>query len=217
MNTIAKLTLATLLAASLAACHSAPSESDAKAAVQEQIGDCAYFKVTDFERVNGRQLDDDEYLVQVKYTVELEPGQYAAKLRAFQKAFDQVKGLRIQYGQRMDELNAAHIQQVNATQQTAEQEDAFRNIGNTDPVLVKLTQESRDIAAQLKSDDNNGTTSLVQAVRQECPTAARNSGLMSTFFNSAANLNQLADGAKAEFTQSIWMVKTDNGWQAAHY
>jgi hypothetical protein len=40
-------------------------------------------------------------------------------------------------------------------------------------------------------------------------------GFMSTFFNSKTDLNQLADGEKAEFMDELWTVKTDNGWQEA--
>jgi hypothetical protein len=58
----------------LAACsHSAPSERDAKAAINARIGDCSDFKVTDFSKVNGISVDDNDYNVEVKYTIKFTP------------------------------------------------------------------------------------------------------------------------------------------------
>jgi len=48
--------LASLLAARG---NSAPSESDAKQAVQIQLGDCKYVEMSDLDRVNGTQNSDD--------------------------------------------------------------------------------------------------------------------------------------------------------------
>lgn len=58
----------------LAACGSgAPSESDAKHAVQAQLGDCKYVEMSDFNRVNGSQGSDDRhYQVEVQYSLTLE-------------------------------------------------------------------------------------------------------------------------------------------------
>jgi hypothetical protein len=221
MNRIIRLAIASISLALLAACgHSTPSESDAKAAIQDRLGDCEYFKVSDFEKTNGRQLDDTDYMVSVKYTVELKPGKYSQKLRDFQEAFDQVKALRVKYGTRMEELSSAHVQKINADAQSgiresAEEEDAYRNIGETDPVLSSITAQSKEIAAKLKADNNEGLPGFVRTIRQECPNLRVSSSFMTTFFNPGSDLNQLADGPKAEFNESFWMVKTDNGWQAA--
>lgn len=204
-----RIAFASAILVTLSACgHSAPSESDAKAAIEAQLGDCEYFKVTDFTKINGRQLDDTDYKVQVKYTVEVDPGKYSDKLRDFQKAFDQMKNLRTQYGERMNALNAAyHGQQASG--------DVPSDITNNDPELIKLKVQSLDIANQIKSDNNNGMSTFVTAIRQECPNMRVAPSFMATFFNADTDLNQLADGEKAEFNDEFWMVKTDNGWQAA--
>jgi hypothetical protein len=58
----------------LAACgDGAPSESEAKHAVQAQLGDCKYVEMSDFNRVNGTQGSDDRrYQVEVQYSLTLE-------------------------------------------------------------------------------------------------------------------------------------------------
>lgn len=64
----------TALTVLLAACgNSAPSESDAKHAVQAQLGDCKYVEMSDFNRVNGTQGSDDRhYQVDVRYSLTVE-------------------------------------------------------------------------------------------------------------------------------------------------
>ncbi|HDR9240044.1 hypothetical protein [Burkholderia vietnamiensis] len=71
---IPHLVTLTALAALLAACgNSAPGESDAKQAVQAQLGDCKYVEMSDFNRVNGTQgSDDHHYQVEVQYNLTLE-------------------------------------------------------------------------------------------------------------------------------------------------
>lgn len=221
MNTFIKairVTLALLMLAALTACgHSAPTESDAKTAIEARLGDCEYFKVTDFTKVNGRELDDTDYRVEIKYMVEIAPGKYSDKLRDFKQAFDQIKDIRVQYGARMDELNTAHVQKVNdGTQETAAEADAFSNISNTDPVLLKLKAQATAITDQLKADNNNGLTSFEQGIRRDCPNLRVRNGFLATFLNPRTDLDALADGQQAQFTENMWMVKTDNGWQEAH-
>jgi hypothetical protein len=168
---LGKIALCLSMAAALAACgHSAPSESDAKAAIKDRLGDCEYFKVTDFEKVNGRQLDDTDCRVDVKYTAAVDPAKYSDKLRDFQNAFYQIKDLRDQYGKRMDELNAVYHNQVDQNGNHVTIGDIPSDVSNNDPELVRLKAESLDIANRIKKDNNDGMTSFVNAIHRNALT-----------------------------------------------
>jgi hypothetical protein len=69
-----RIAAATLLLIALAACgNSTPSQSDAKAAIQARLGDCDDIKITDITKLNGIPVDENDYNVEVKYTIEFTP------------------------------------------------------------------------------------------------------------------------------------------------
>jgi hypothetical protein len=74
---------------------SSPSESDAKQAVQAELGDCKYVDMSDFDKVNGQQgYDENHYEVQIKYklTLDADSGQ-KDKLKTHLDELNQRNGL----------------------------------------------------------------------------------------------------------------------------
>jgi len=70
---IARLALCASMILALTACSHGPSESDAKQAIQARLGDCKYFSIDSFDKTNGIPVDDNDYQVEVKYTIKMLP------------------------------------------------------------------------------------------------------------------------------------------------
>lgn len=69
-----KLLLASVFIVTLSACsNSSPSKSEIKAAIKSQLPDCSYVSIENFEKVNGRKIDEQTYVVDVKYSVVITP------------------------------------------------------------------------------------------------------------------------------------------------
>jgi hypothetical protein len=195
INTL-RISFASLLLVSLAACGgNGPSESQAKAAIQDRLGDCKYFAIEHFTKVNGIPIDDNDYQVEVKYTVSLTPDDtLKSSLRDFTKMYQQLLVVRTSYNARLAEV----------------QKDPDKD-GTQDPQLLSIKAQADQLAHQLNS--NGGNRAFIKAIRQECPNLRVNGLFLATYFNPNVSLDQLADGTSAEFTETISMMKTDNGWQ----
>ena len=186
---LGKIALCLSMAAALAACgHSAPSEGDAKAAINARLGDCEYFKITDFEKVNGRQLDDTDYRVDVKYAITMSP------TSATKKQVDAWKA---------DDAKYQDIEtQLKAVQQTA---------GTFSEQAKALSGDAYTVQQQALRESN--PYNLLQNVVSECPRVQRS--VTNQFFGGHTKMTAYSDDISYTFTEELWMVKTDNGWQEA--
>lgn len=203
----------------LAACsHSAPSESDAKAVIKQRLADCKYFTIDSFDKTNGTPIDDNDYNVDVKYTVSLKPGgDLSDRLKENAKLFQQYQLIKADYSARKDELTKAFNATMTAHNgdpsfNDAAANDDYRRSLETDPQLVKDLNDVKDIAAKI--GPVGGSVMFQRAIAQECPNLHVSNGFLLTFFAPNVTLDQMADGMSAEFTEAIPMMRTDNGWQA---
>jgi hypothetical protein len=215
----ARLVLVTCVAATLTACgHSTPSESDAKSVLKQRLADCKYFSIESFDKTNGIPLDDNNYRVEVKYTVSLKPGsELSDRLKEDAKLFQQYQLIKADYSARKDELTKAFNTTMAAHNgdsgfDDAAANDQYRQSLQTDPQLVKDMNDVKDIAAKIGPVSGSGI--FQKAIAQECPNLHVSNGFMLTFFGPNVTLDQMADGMSAGFTETIPMEKTDNGWQA---
>lgn len=217
----ARFALYACTATILAACgHSAPSESDAKAVITQRLADCKYFTLDSFDKTNGTPIDENDYSVDVKYTMSLKPGSdMSDRLKENVKLFQQYQLIKADYSARLAALQKEHDDIMAArdgkdpTFDAVGEDNRFDQLKAADPQLVKDMSNVKDIAAKI--GPVSGSAMFQKAIAQECPNLRVSNGFMLTFFGPKITLDQMADGMSAEFTETIPMVRTDNGWQAA--
>lgn len=210
---IARLVLCTVTTAILSACgHSGPSESDAKQAVANALGDCKYLELRNFSKVNGTPQGDDHYLVDVKYTVSMKPTP-DIKAYAGEKYAQEVDSLKKQLAHAHDIENAWKTDeqawlQANPGQNSSAYEithqDGWAEYQKVMPLLLGGDQLVNDAPRTAKA-------AMERAMRQSCPNVG--STLLDSFFNGSEAVEQYADGIEETFTGRIAMTRTDNGWQ----
>jgi len=191
----ARIVLCASMAFLLAACgSSSPSESDAKQAVQAELGDCKYVHMSDFTRVNGQQAtDENHYEVQVKYTVTLEAdSDQKEKLQAQLDRFTQRNDLIKQQMQILKNYQA---------QGTG---DSPYN----DPTWKDDDQKQKAFYQEMAT--SYGTAAFEREFRQACPSFPEK-----VFFQLLTKTDGAVFNGKnaLDFSYMLPMVKTDNGWQ----
>ncbi|CAG9258018.1 conserved exported hypothetical protein [Burkholderia diffusa] len=210
---ITRLVLCSATAAVLSACgQSAPSESDAKQVVASTLSDCRYFELRDFRKVNGLLGDSgNDYRVDVKYTIRLSPdSDIKAYAKQWKDQYDKYQSLNAdaeqkakQYYDNQQAYTAANPNDLDAGRTFEQQhQDEYQAMSN-----AKI--EAGNAAAAL----NNTAPGLVfrRAIVQACPSVDLR--LLTNFFNGkGADYSNEVD---VEFTQTLDMIRTDNGWQAA--
>ncbi|MGK8200743.1 hypothetical protein [Burkholderia cepacia] len=210
---IARLVLCITAAAALSACgHGAPSESDAKQVVAGALGDCRYFELTDFQKLNGLPGDSsNDYRVDVKYTIRLSPNSdIKAYVRQWKEQNDKYQSLNAdaeqkakQYYDNQQAYTAANPNDLDARRTFEQQhQDEYQAMSN-----AKI--EVGNAAAAL----NNTAPGLVfrRAIVQACPSIDLR--LLTNFFNGKGT--DYSNDVDVEFTQTLDMIKTDKGWQVA--
>lgn len=210
---IARLVLCTATASILSACgHSAPSESDAKQAVMNALGDCKYFALRDFTKVNGIPGDsENSYRVDVKYTIRMSrDSDVKANARQWKEQYDKYQSLKADADRKAKQYYDRQQAYIDAkpsdpfARQTFEQQhqDEYQAMSN-----AKI--EVGNAAAAL----NNTAPGLVfrHTIVQACPSIDLR--LLTNFFNGKGT--DYSNDVDVEFTQTLDMIKTDNGWQAA--
>ncbi|RDU98281.1 hypothetical protein [Trinickia dinghuensis] len=191
-----RLTLCSSIIIALAACgHSTPSESDAKQAVKASLGDCKYVSMSDFEKVNGQQGDDENhYEVQIKYKLTLEAD-----------------------SDQRDKLET-HLDRMKERNKLIKEEEqirvSFMNQGrgsdaNNDATWKDLDQKQQTLYRQLTT--TYGPATFVQELGHACPNFSS-----SVLGDLVSKTDDVAFDGKntVDYSGTIAMVKTDNGWQA---
>jgi hypothetical protein len=232
-----RIALYAFVAASLAACgHNAPSESDAKNAVQARIGDCDYLHVSDFTKVNGIPSNENAYQVEVKYRLTLTPTSEMkqraaalntdrAKLADLKQAYDAAKA---DYKTNEDAWVLAHEHDPDTSIATHDP---------TDPTKVMYNVELGESGARMKylhdhgDGINGGATAKAYAdqqervrqeadiqifandLRKECPNIQLKT--LGQAFHGVSALTDLTEQVQNQWDETIMMIKTDNGWQEA--
>ncbi|NTZ82558.1 hypothetical protein FCJ61_05965 [Burkholderia metallica] len=210
---IARLVLCTITTAILSACgHSAPSESDAKQAVANALGDCKYFELKDFTKVNGIPGDSGrDYRVEVRYTVRMSPdGDVKDQVKQWSALYDKYQSMKADAEQKSNDYYSQKQAYADANQndpsagQTfeAQHEDLYKPMIDEKIAVGNLANQ-----LNLNSPGSFFRSRIVQA----CPNVSL--PLLSNFFRGKPA--DLADDVDVAFTQTLDMIRTDNGWQAA--
>lgn len=216
---IASFTLCASISVVLAACgNSAPSGSDAKAALASSIGDCSYITITDFKKTNGIQGDDaNSYRVEIAYTLKLDTDHddLPDTLKQFAENRDKLKSVQNDASQRYEKIDSdAHVYV-----------DAHEHDPGFDPNTYSNMLGQREANDQQYQDDEKQINQLYAAlavnpadvfltkVRNACPNVPDN--ILHDFFHRNWLNEQLSDGITQGYTATIPMIKTDNGWQLA--
>ncbi|WP_144106810.1 hypothetical protein [Paraburkholderia sp. BCC1886] len=211
---VSKLAAAVGIAFSLSACHSdKPSDSEAKAAFEQAIGDCQYIKLDSFEKVNGVPEGDNGYSVSVKYVLKLqEPdSQFTDKMKEQASLLEDFEPLK----QQAAELDNKVLQEEN--EYTSTHPDDHRELKDMmadNPDVQQsnaLNAKVHDMGIKLYQLNNEGTAQWQNTVAGACRSMG-SVGMRDVVYQS---VSQLLDGTKAEMTATINMVNTDNGWMLA--
>lgn len=190
---IFRLVVPTTLTVMLAACgNCTPSESDAKHAVEAQLGDCKYVEMSDFSRVNGTQgSDDHHYQVEVQYNLTLEANSdQKEKLETWEKSMSD----------RQDLLNKEMQIRKNYSD----------NGGNAaaDPTLKD--EEQKQAALYQNLITSYGPRTFRTEFDRACPNFPGDPAR--DLFTKVAGPG-FSGKNTLKFHYTVDMVKTDNGWQ----
>lgn len=210
---ITKLALCAPMIALLAACSHQPSESDAKAVIKQRLGDCKYFSLDKFSKTNGIPVDQNNYKVEVKYTLMLSAEDSGVKdqLKDLAKLAHQYADVKADF----DKSN--HDSAVISNEYIAahpDDHDASIHFNEVDPGIKKREAEILQMQ-ELEGRINQNTSGRVfrQKIISECPGVGAD--MYGPFFSNQNSIDALADESKLEFTETLPMSRTDAGWQEA--
>lgn len=191
----AQVALCIPLISVLAACgNSAPSESDAKHAVEAQLGECKYVDLSDFSKVNGIQGNDDHhYQVEVQYDLTLEAdSDQKDKLQTWVK-------------------NMTDRQNLIKEEMQIRQSYVGRGVSMSDADAQTIQDDEQKQAALYQAlVTGYGPRTFGTAFDQACPSFP--SDITHDLFTKVDGPG--FDGKNTlQFHYKLDMVKTDNGWQ----
>ncbi|SAL08082.1 hypothetical protein AWB81_08576 [Caballeronia arationis] len=205
---VGRLALCVSLIASLAACSHSPSEGDANAAIKTRLGDCKYFSIGSFDKVNGIPVDDNDYRMEVRYSITMDlDSRYHDRLKQHMKNVEGFTAMNADFDARLEKFNTEML-----AYNEAHADDGSPRYETTHPSPMNdlTTPEQRAMQADAQSDIKSV---LVQSISQECPALDRR--LLTNFFDAQTPMKNYADDVTYNFTETLAMMKTDNGWQEA--
>ena len=187
----------------LSACSNSPSDGDVKKAVIEglEINNCRNFSIDSFEKVNGMAGSDSRrYRVAVKYTLKIAPLPNAQAVN--------------------DQLAAEHEKQDLLLQQAQQKYSEFQDARKIQPqedvaknaiLDIRLDEEVQKAKTTIKLRGLSDGETLFDRYSEGCATK---SGFMLGFISKmyATDKGWIASGVAKEITDTIDLVKTDNGW-----
>ncbi|SAL06133.1 hypothetical protein AWB81_07458 [Caballeronia arationis] len=206
---VGRLALCVSLIASLAACSHSPSEGDAKDAVQARYAGCSYISLRSFDNTNSIPIDDNDYRVEVKYTLRMSPDsdmkdfakQYADQFGTYESMkadADKKRDAYLAAKQAYEEANQGDFT-AGSTYETQHQAE-YQEYTNAEI-------EVGNLGGRLTF--NTPARFFQQRIMQSCPNVKY--AVLPNFFTGKPDLTDDVDVA---FTETLAMMKTDNGWQA---
>lgn len=199
--------------AMLSACgHSTPSESDAKQAVYNALGDCKYFELEDFKKTNGIPgASENNYQVDVKYTVRMSPdSDVTERVKQWSTLYEQYQATKADAERKVTEFDNRKQAYVGANPSDPNADRTFEQLHQDD---YKSILDEEISVGNLASQVNviNPASFFRARIVQACPNVDLQ--FLGNFFRG--KWTDLDKDVDVEFTQTLEMVKTDNGWQAA--
>lgn len=211
---IGRFALCASLITTLTACSHSPSESDAKAVIKERLAGCNYLSLDSFDRVNGIAQGDSYYRVDVKYTLDIARPDEDLRDRFAEQAkmTDEIVSLtaKLNASRKRSMDAAAEFRKAHADEDFATVEAQFNE---QDPGLKErdaMLQRQRELQETVQQ--NNAGVQFLQRIKSTC--RGIEDAWMTTAYQVPMDAMLAGDG-KMNFTESIAMVKTDNGWQAS--
>ena len=203
----AKSLTAIAVAIAVSACSKpAPSESEAKNAIQGLLGDCRYLSIDRFERVNGTPQGENGYQVAIKYAIKVTPapenarliGEMSAKLAEVNERLESASNECRKIAEQMNAIEDKSSKEYQELYKLSwDQEGPYK-------AVEKIEKEKRDLINSINPAAN---------LAKECPNLNR--VLYANIF-SDEGVDQFAKSFTKEFSGTIPMVKTDKGWMAAN-
>jgi hypothetical protein len=209
---IGRLALSASLITALTACSHSPSESDAKAVIKDRLGNCQYLSLDSFDKVNGIARGDSYYQVDVKYSISLlkPDSDIRDRFKEQTKLVNRIAELQKESSDSMKDSQA----KFQAYQQAhPDDTDASIHFDAQDEGQVqreKNRDEINSLNEQMSQD--NAAATYFNRLRQTCPRAVD----YWAYTMKQVPMSAIMDGdGKMNFTETIAMIKTDNGWQAS--
>lgn len=209
-----KLSVAAGVILVLSACSNTPSESAAKKAIQETLGDCGYLSVSQFEKKNGIPDGDNQYRVEVAYSIEMTPikqtvedlGKILPAMEEARKTIEAWKPRQLEFDKLMSSYNdekTGSFQSLKRLQEAQPQ------------VYEKFNAEFMEAerARQIFYNAPNLRQTFLTRLGNECPKSVR---VAMDFFDDSIPVENFAKNITRTYTGTIQMIKTDNGWEASH-
>ena len=197
--TSAQFTFLVTTVFALSGCSNAPSDSDTKAAIVSGLGieNCKNFKIENFQKVNGIAGNDKRYYrVDVKYALNLLPLPNADVV--------------------FKELEAKHhneeLELQKATENATATLEKFSGTPSDKSLLgMQLDNENQKIKYNI---NNRSTLDAVYIYERYSAGCSKESAYMVGFISSSKK-DDLAKGFLREISDSLILIKTDNGWMPA--
>ncbi|WP_250478842.1 MULTISPECIES: hypothetical protein [unclassified Caballeronia] len=206
-------TLSIAVVAGLAACgHSTPSESDAKRVVAGALKDCKYLQLTDFKKINGIPGDQEgTYRVDVRYTIRMSPdSEVKDRVTQWRALYDRYRSMKTDAEQKSMDFYKRKRAYVDANPTDFDARSTFEQQHQDEykPILAEGV-EVGNLAQQVNF--LSPATFFQSRVRQACPNVSYT--IIANFFEG--KWADLGNDIDVQFTATLAMIETENGWQAA--
>jgi len=219
-TTAAKLAVMSLIPLCLCACGpSKPSESEAKHSVQNVFSQCAPITISNFKKLNGLPQPDGSYVVQVEFSVKHTP--LPENVQRY-KNYVAMKSMQ-------DEYNRNNNVAVSLNEKIYQANKDDPNLPELHAQLEQQNQKPDGINKKMGtlaagSDDHSTYVNSWQFFMGHC-TVSEHGGearfarslFQSMFPYPIEEAKNLGVEFEEQFTASLAMTKSDNGWVSAGF
>lgn len=217
---IVKFSIVMIALAGSSACSNAPSESDVKNIVLSMLGDCRYLSLERFEKTNGIAVGNQGYKIDLAYTVKVTAlpeskqlvEENSQKLAEIDSRLEKAKAKSAwAYAERdayQPKIDKANEDKNRALEDALRAEATKFSYEQFNPSLDAVNSLKKERLAILEGVVNPLKARFIEA----CPKV--NFFLYERLFEDA-DATQYAKDFTKDFSGTIPMIKTDNGWMAA--
>ncbi|MGB7195313.1 MAG: hypothetical protein WBD81_17800 [Collimonas pratensis] len=164
-----------------------------------------------FDKTNGIPVGDQEYRVEVKYSIKMTPT--AENKKVVEEAVSALSNVdaelvKAEAGiKKYSADRAAYLQTHEGSSSFQYEVDSKSQYDEYQKSLA-----SSETYREIKSNGPGRVKVVLQTnLLKECPAVNRN--LMASFFTPEVSIARYSDNIVSDFTETIPMIKTDNGWQ----
>jgi hypothetical protein len=199
--------------------QSVPSESDAKAAIENVLGGCRFLSLENFKKINGIANYDGSHILEVKYTIKATASTEVAKMvvdysrklseisARLEKAIEADNAAKKESTDRAEKLQHQIKDRTEWNSYYAETEKFNNEVALPANQAVTAIQKERNNFLDKKSD-------ISQKFKNECPSI--DDRFQYLFYDNNMGLDNYTKDFTRDYHQQILMIKTDNGWMPAN-